>query len=410
MNPSQRQTSEAALSVVDSLRSAGHVALLAGGCVRDRLLGREPKDYDVATDARPQRVRELFPRARLVGAKFGVVLVQRFGHDIEVATFRSDVTYTDGRRPDQLTFGDAREDALRRDFTINGLFCDPVADTVIDYVNGQADLQARVIRTIGDPEIRFAEDHLRMIRAVRLSARLDFAIDPATANAISRLAPNLQAISPERVWMELEQILCEPTRSNGWRLLVEFGLRGYLSREWPVNVASDSLAQMRLQALPHVELDAGLALAAALPDCATSRLEVICRSLRLSNQRVDQVLWLKENLEGAHRAASLELADFKSLRADANWPLLLELLRADLITCGGDLKAYESARSRGESISQHDAAPPALITGDDLLARGFPSGPPLGEVLRAVYRAQLNESIHSFDEAIALAQKLSRGN
>ncbi len=257
---------EATLSIMDSLRAAGHVALLAGGCVRDRLLGRIPNDYDVATNALPERVRELFPKARLVGVKFGVVLVHRFGHDIEVATFRSDGTYLDGRRPDQVTFGDDREDALRRDFTINGLFYDPFADRVIDYVAGQADLNARVIRTIGDPDIRFAEDHLRMLRAVRLSARLDFTIDPQTAAAISRLCANLRAISPERVWMELEQILTEPTRSEGWRLLNALGLRANLSSEWPIDLKADSLAEKRLNALPLETVDAGLALAAALPD------------------------------------------------------------------------------------------------------------------------------------------------
>ncbi len=407
MNAPPRDAWNAALSVMDSLRSAGHVALLAGGCVRDRLLGRKPKDYDVATDALPERMRDLFPRARLVGAKFGVVLVQRFGHDIEVATFRSDGAYTDGRRPDQVTFGDQREDALRRDFTINGLFYDPVADTVIDYVNGQADLQARVIRTIGDPEVRFAEDHLRMLRAVRLSARLDFTIDPNTGAAVSRLAANLRAISPERIWMELEQILSEPTRSEGWRLLAALGLRAHLTTQWPADSVADSVARKRLDALPETMVDAGLALAAALPDYAGPRIEAICRSLRLSNQLIDQVLWLKQNLEAAHQAASLELADFKPLRASANWPLLLELLRVDLIARGDNLKMYDAAKVRGESISQADAAPAALVSGDDLLALGFASGPAMGEILRLVYRAQLNESINSRDEGIALARKIA---
>lgn len=407
MNTLQHEAWNAALSVLDSLRAAGHAALLAGGCVRDRLLGRTPKDYDVATDAHPDRVRELFPRARLVGAKFGVVLVHRFGHDIEVATFRSDGTYTDGRRPDQVIFGDAREDALRRDFTINGLFYDPVGDTVIDYVNGQADLQARVIRTIGDPAIRFAEDHLRMLRAVRLSARLGFEIDPDTSNAICKLAHNLRAISPERVWMELEQILCEPTRSEGWRLLATLGLRAHLSTEWPTDPGADMLAQSRLDALPRTKVGVGLALAAALQDCEASRLDVICRSIRLSNQLIDQVLWLKQNLEAAHRAADLELADFKHLRASANWPLLLELLRADVSARGGNLHGYEAAKTRAEAISQSDAAPVPLVTGDDLLALGFPASPRLGEILRAVYRAQLNESISSRDQAIALARQIA---
>ncbi len=388
MNSPRRSAWDATLSVMDSLRNAGHIALLAGGCVRDRLLGRVPNDYDVATNARPERVRELFPKARLVGAKFGVVLVHRFGHDIEVATFRSDGTYSDGRRPDQVTFGDDREDALRRDFTINGLFYDPFADLVIDYVNGQADLHARVIRTIGDPDIRYAEDHLRMLRAVRLSARLGFPIDPQTATAISRLCANLRTISSERVWMELEQVLTEPTRNEGWRLLNVLGLRAHISSEWPIDPIPDSLAEKRLSALPTETVDAGLALAAALSDAPLARMEAICRSFRLSNHLTEQVLWLKRNLEAAHRASSLELADFKPLRASPNWSLLLELLRADLLARGGDNRAFNAAKIRGESISQENAAPQPLVTGDDLLALGFKANPALGEILRTVYRAQ----------------------
>jgi|CXWL01.1.fsa_nt_gi poly(A) polymerase len=408
MNAPRRSAWDATLSVMDSLRAAGHVALLAGGCVRDRLLGRVPNDYDVATNARPERVRELFPKARWVGAKFGVVLVHRFGHDIEVATFRSDGTYSDGRRPDEVTFGDDREDALRRDFTVNGLFYDPFADQVIDYVAGQADLQARVIRTIGDPGIRFAEDHLRMLRAVRLSARLGFPIEPQTAAAITRLSANLRAISPERIWMELEQVLTEPTRSEGWRLLNALELRANLSSEWPMELKADSLAEKRLNALALETVDAGLALAAALPDAPIPRMEAICRSFRLSNHLTEQVLWLKGNLEAVHRAARLELADLKPLRASPYWPLLLELLRTDLIAKGGDIRTYRQAKSRGDSISQQDAAPPPLVTGDDLLALGFHANPALGEILRAVYRAQLNETIRSHEQGIALAHEIAQ--
>lgn len=407
MNAPQRNAWDAALSVMESLRSEGYTALLAGGCVRDRLLKRDPKDYDVATQASPDRVRELFPRARLVGVKFGVVLVQRFGHEIEVATFRTDGTYSDGRRPDHVSFGDPRDDALRRDFTINGLFFDPFIGTVIDYVGGQADLQAQVIRTIGNPEKRFAEDHLRLLRAVRLSARLNFTIEPLTAAAISRLAPNLHSISPERVWMELEQILREPTRSEGWRLLVALGLRDHLSPDWPANAEADALATRRLNALPRVMIEAGLALAASLPDDAASRIEAMCRSLRLSNHLTDQVLWLKQNLVAAHRASSLELADFKQLRASQHWSLLLELLRADLVARGGDIRAYELARTRGESLSRESVAPAPLITGDDLLALGITAGPELGEILSTVYRAQLNETITSREQGIALARQIS---
>jgi poly(A) polymerase len=206
---------KAALHVMDTLRGAGHQALLAGGCVRDLLLSRTPKDYDVATDAPPGRVLEFFPKARAVGAKFGVILVRKFGRDVEVATFRTEGPYSDGRRPDHVAFGSAEEDARRRDFTINGLFFDPAGQRVIDYVGGQDDLRRRILRTIGDPSERFAEDHLRMLRAVRLAARLEFTLEAQTRTEISRAAPLLSGISPERIWMELEQILTAPSRTAG---------------------------------------------------------------------------------------------------------------------------------------------------------------------------------------------------
>ncbi|MBU0718712.1 MAG: CCA tRNA nucleotidyltransferase, partial [Planctomycetes bacterium] len=181
----QRHTAwDAALQIIKRLRAEGHTALLAGGCVRDRLLAQTPKDFDIVTDAPPERVKEIFPRARKVGAKFGVMLIRKYGFDTEVATFRSDGTYSNGRHPDQVTFSSDIEDAQRRDFTINGLFHDPIEDLVIDYVGGRADLEARILRTIGNPEQRFGEDHLRMLRAVRFASRLGFEIEPTTMAAI----------------------------------------------------------------------------------------------------------------------------------------------------------------------------------------------------------------------------------
>lgn len=397
---------EAASAILAKLREAGYVAYLAGGCVRDRLLGRPPKDHDIATSARPDEVRALYPNARLVGAKFGVVLVRQSGQEVEVATFRTDGTYSDGRRPDEVIFGDERADAGRRDFTINGMFYDPVADRVIDYVGGQDDLAHGIIRTIGDPDARFAEDHLRMLRAIRLSARLDFPIEATTRLAMTRLRHQLANIAPERIWMELEVILEEPTRARGWALLIETGLREYLASAWPAESALDLLAGKRLSALPHQPMDAGLALSAALPDVSTHRSKEICRSFRLSNHLTDQVAWLTSSLTAAHQAAELELADFKTLRANVDWPLLLELLRADLIARGLDLTAYERALSRAKGISREEAAPPPLVTGDDLLAMGVTANVQLGAIHRAVYRAQLNEEICTKDEGLMLARGL----
>lgn len=397
---------DAASAILARLRHAGYVAYLAGGCVRDRLLGRVPKDHDVATNARPDEVCTLYPKARLVGAKFGVVLVRHGDQDIEVATFRTDGVYTDGRRPSEVSFGDEQADAHRRDFTINGLFYDPAMDRVIDYVGGQEDLRRGIIRTIGDADARFSEDHLRMLRAVRLSARLGFPIEEDTKRAIERLASHLVEISPERIWMELEIILKEPSRADGWRLLLDTGLRDHLSREWVSDASRDSLAARRLAALPDGPLSAGLVLAAALPDLDVQTCRRICHSFRLSNDLTDQVRWLISRLADAYRSCDLDLADFKMLRANDDWPLLLELLRADLVARELETSVFERATTRGAAITKEQAAPPPLVTGDDLLAMGVTADFRMGAIHRAVYRAQLNEEINTKDEGIAIARRL----
>ena len=413
MNAQPRTAGHAALQIVKKLRSDGHVAFLAGGCVRDMLLNRTPKDYDVATDARPNRVQELFPKARLVGAKFGVVLVRKSGFDVEVATFRSDGPYSDGRHPDAVVFGTEMEDARRRDFTINGLFLDPLDDRVIDYVGGREDLTAGIIRTIGDPEHRFAEDHLRMLRAVRLAARLGFTIEPHTASAIERLASNLRAISPERIWQELEEILTAPTRAIGWTLLVQLGLcdhfaTGLMVRESLLapTLHLDSAIQRRLTALPNEPIDPGLALAALLCDGGVDAAKDICRALRLSNRLTQTVVWLVRSLPMLRQESSLELADFKILMAEPHWPQLLELLRVDLTASNAGLGPYSAVRQRAEAIDSADVAPPPLLSGDDLSAIGMTPGPRFGEILKTVYRAQLNKKITTREQARELAGRL----
>ena len=404
MKSAQHDAWDAALFVIRALREAGHAALLAGGCVRDRLLGRTPKDYDVATDARPQRVREIFPKARLVGAKFGVVLVRKFGHNIEVATFRADGRYSDGRHPDEVTFGTELDDARRRDFTVNGLFLDPAADRLIDHVGGRDDLATRTISTIGNPEQRFAEDHLRMLRAVRLAARLDFRIEAATADAIRRLAPHLSAISPERIWMELEQILTEPTRTAGWSLLLALGLRAHLSSSWPTNAARDALVGQRLASLPDQAVDAPLALAAALTDLSLPGAREVCRSFRLSNRMTNRTKRLLRSLTAVYNAAALELADFKTLLANEDWTSLLDLLRADLAARGHDPGPVDEALRRAAAIAPQDVAPPPLLTGDDLATLGVSPGPIMGDVLRGLYRAQLNEEVKTLNDAMCFVK------
>ncbi|MGD2109964.1 MAG: CCA tRNA nucleotidyltransferase [Phycisphaerae bacterium] len=406
MRRTRRNPWDAVLKVIQRLRAGGHVALLAGGCVRDRLLGHAPKDYDVVTDAVPERVLELFPRGRKVGAKFGVILVRQFGHDFEVATFRADGPYSNGRRPDAVRFGSDLDDARRRDFTVNGLFLDPIEDRIIDHVGGRKDIEARIVRTIGEPELRFAEDHLRMLRAVRFSARLGFTIEPETADAIRALAHNLGTISPERIWMELELILTDPTRAHGWELLIKAGLRSHLSTAWPPTPAADSTILARLSALSTEPITPALALASVLEGLDPTAVPAVCGSLRLSNKLSKTVQWLLASLQALHAEHTLDLAALKTLMADDAWADLLELFRADLAAKTLSPAPYDAIKARAEAIPKDRVAPPPLLDGDRLTAMGLEPGPRMGEILAAVYREQLNENLTTPQHAEALARQL----
>jgi poly(A) polymerase len=370
------------------------------------LLGLEPKDYDVATDAVPQRVLEIFPRGRKVGAKFGVILVRKFGHDIEVATFRTEHGYTDGRRPDRVVFGTAEDDARRRDFTINGLFFDPVESRVIDFVGGQADLQARLLRTIGVPHQRFAEDHLRMLRAVRFAARLSLVVDAETLRQIQAHAAELARISPERIRMELEAILEAPSRGAGWELLSQAGLRPHLCAAWPCTPTQSSAELARVVALPRIPLPFTTALAAAACDRSCSELAALASGLRLSNKQAETLSWLTGSLGELQRNSSLELADLKLLLSRPEWQDLLTLLESIASLTGTDPGAARMLRRRAAAIPRESVAPLPWITGDDLIAMGYAAGPELGRALAAVYRAQLSETVKSREDALRLARDL----
>ena len=402
MRTRARDAWQSALEIIKLLRAEGYNALLAGGCVRDRLLQRTPKDYDVATDATPDRVQEFFPRARKVGAKFGVMIVHKDGHDIEVATFRTDGPYSDGRRPDSVVFGTEIEDAKRRDFTINGLFYDPIGDRIIDHVRGRGDLDRRVVRTIGDPDQRFGEDHLRMLRAVRFATRLGFEIEPETADAIRRLAVQLKSISPERVWLELEEVLSVSQRSRGWSLLVETGLRDHLCTHWPQR-DSDARVERRLAALPSQTIRPSLGLAAIWCGGIRRDLTRASEALRLSNRLSREVIWLVTSLESVRHEESLEMADLKLLMANAVWPQLLDLLQAELVATESDPSPCERVRRRASSIAAKDVAPEPHLTGNDLCELGLSPGPRMGELIDLLYRAQLNEQIQSREAAMTVA-------
>ena len=398
----------AALHIIERLVAAGHRAVLAGGCVRDMLLDLQPKDYDVATDARPERVRELFPGARHVGAKFGVILVRKLERDVEVATFRTEGPYSDGRHPDTVAYGTEEQDAKRRDFTINGLFFDPATGQVIDYVGGGADLSRRVVRTIGRPAHRFTEDHLRMLRGVRLAAKLGFAIDAETENAIRETAARLRSISAERIWAEVEQILVDPARAVGWQRLVDLGLREHLSPLLP-ETQDVSLVHRRLTSLPELPVSAELGFAALVCDLSPQQASRICQSLRMSNRLTGRVAWLVSSLRRVREGGELELADLKLMIAEPAWPDLLELLRADLMAHGRRLDVYDLLKSRAAGVAPADVAPPPLLTGEDLIQMGFSPGPKFGEVLTELYRRQLNGALRTHDQAANLAKQLLLG-
>jgi tRNA nucleotidyltransferase/poly(A) polymerase len=402
---------EFAVDVVRRLRAAGHEALWAGGCVRDQLMGQLPKDFDVATNAPPNRIREVFgPRRTLaIGAAFGVITVlgPRGAGQIDVATFRRDAAYSDGRHPDSVAFSDAENDAQRRDFTINGLFYDPLADRIIDYVGGQDDLERRVIRAIGDPAARIAEDKLRMLRAVRFAARFDFAIDEGTRAAIKQQARELVIVSAERVAMELRLILTHGSRARGLELLADTGLLEVVLPESQAVLSSSDAWSRSLAVLAGLHSPTfAMALAALLREIHLQRPDTqIARHVftrwKLSTDELEGVDKLLRE-ESIIRTARKQL-----------WPRLQRILVAPRVD---ELLAYCEAVSQVLDVDASDVDycrqqlqlppgelnPTPLITGDDLKALGIPPGPSYRELLDAVRDAQLEKRIATRDEALQL--------
>ena len=426
-NPAARDD---AVAVVRRLRDAGHVAYFAGGCVRDQLLGLTPKDYDVATDAPPGRVRGLFAKTDAVGAAFGVILVRQRRSMVEVATFRSDGAYADGRRPSEVAFTDAVEDAKRRDFTVNGLFYDPLDDRVIDYVGGREDLEKKVLRAIGEPDRRFAEDHLRLLRAIRFAARFGLEIEPRTSDAIRSHAHQLRRISPERVADELRKIFAGPDAEWAWRAM---------KREYP-GLAE---AVFRFAGPPPDDLGAtadpglvrgpesgarwpfGLSLAAAAlewamhqakswdvpalvePKRVDAMVRALRQSLRISNDESDQVAGTLNGLAMLLRETPPRVATVKRFLARPTAGLSRELLAQLGCQIGPD--NVEALQETLESTSRTEYAPPPLITGDDLTAAGLRPGPVFKRVLDEAYDAQLEGRVATKEQALELALKLAAG-
>jgi poly(A) polymerase len=387
----------AAIEVISRLQQHGFEALLAGGCVRDMLLGRPAKDYDVATNALPADVIRLFRRTLKVGAKFGVVIVLTLAEQVEVATFRSEAGYEDGRHPTEVHFTSAAEDASRRDFTINGMFYDPLKEQVIDYVDGQADLAGRVIRTIGDPQERFGEDYLRMLRAVRFSTQLGFAIEPDTYAAIRRNAANIVRISGERVAMELEGILVSPNRALGAALLIETGLARAIFPGFAG--AGGARAGAVLKHLRR-NVDFPLALAAwfaGFPtDCALERSEI----LKLSRKQTKHVEFLLAH-RGRLLEAEMSVASLKKLLACPYFWDLYELERAIQKAAGANkgLASLGRLRRRIRDLGDVDVKPKPLLNGHDLMHLGAVPGPSLGQLAEELYVAQLEGEVQTKDHA-----------
>ncbi len=439
--------------IVQTLRQRGFQAYLVGGCVRDLLLGREPKDYDVATDATPEQVMEIFPETYAVGAQFGVVLVPAPERDaasnlssegsskspaVEVATFRSDIGYSDGRHPDEVRFSrDPREDVARRDFTINGMLLDPVSGEVLDFVGGRKDLEAGIIRTIGDPEQRFNEDKLRMLRAVRFAARFEYTIEPATFSAMQKSADQIQVVSRERVRDELTRMLTEGHARRAFLLLDESGL---LKPVLPEISAMKGVEQppefhpegdvfvhtlLLLYNLPN-PCPMTLAWGALLHDVgkpATFRVapdrirfdshvevgvkmaEAVCRRLRFSNDETEQILALVDNhMRFGHVGRMKESTLKKFLRMPA-FDEHLALHRADCLASHGNLSTYELIQQKRAEIPAETMRPSPLVTGDDLIAAGHVPGPRFREILSAVEDAQLEGRLPSREAALEFVRR-----
>lgn len=406
-NPAQRPSRDlrtAAVEVLRTLVDAGHEAYFAGGCVRDKLLGIEPADYDIATDAKPDEVGQLFRRTQHVGESFGVVLVSSHGHQIEVATFRTDGVYSDGRHPDTVTYSDAVHDAQRRDFTINGLFENPLTNEIIDHVGGQADLEARTIRAIGDADARIREDRLRMLRAVRFASRFGFDIEQSTADAIRRAASDLQGVSRERIGWELKRMLSHESRAVAARELQDLGLDSAVLDE-----ANLTTATTRLEGLPKTA-PYPTALTAWLLDrheAADDRLKERSQrwsgKLLLSNaeqQQLTRCLGIYQTLRTDW--SGLGIAKQKRLASQVEFQEALAILQTI------EPQEYIDIRRHTLVLAETGLEPTPLIDGNDLTGLGLTPGPIFGRVLEAVYDAQLEGSVRDSEAALALASALAK--
>lgn len=423
-----------AIQIIEKLTQSGHTALLAGGCVRDMLMGREPKDYDVATSATPEQVIQLFPGAQTVGAHFGVVIVRMNHVHVEVATFRSDGSYSDGRRPDSVTFSTPELDAQRRDFTVNGLFFDPLAEKVIDHVGGQNDLRTGLLRAIGVAKDRFAEDHLRMLRAVRFATVLGFDIEHATWESICGLAGKIKSVSIERIREEFIKTMLSPNRVRGFDLLVNSGLMAHLLPEilalqgceqppqW--HPEGDVFVHTRLM-LSLLPADASLPLVMSvlLHDIAkpatftideAGRIRfnghdklgaqmtgAIMRRMKFSNDVIEPTVIAVENHMAFMNVQKMRTATLRRFMARPSFEDELALHRVDCLGSNGFTDNYDFLIAKMQEFANQPMLPPRLVNGGDLIKLGWHAGPAMGRLLTTIQTLQLEGTLKTKEEALA---------
>ncbi len=430
----------AALEIIRALKNAGYEAYFVGGCVRDKLLGKEKiAEHDIATNAMPDEIIKLFPKTRKVGVKFGVVLVGLYRHWIEVATFRTDESYTDGRHPDKIKSSTIEEDAKRRDFTINGMYYDPIDEKLIDFVGGQKDIEQRIIRAIGQPEQRFKEDHLRMLRAVRFEAQLidwNFRIEQTTARAVAGNAEHIKSISSERIFEEIKKILQSKGRAQGIILLAELGLLKHIIPELDrLRITKPEIWQQTLRVLENLprRVSFEIAMTGLLANIgliisdeircinpvrekpltrtlntSAKLAEKILKRLKSSNRIKNTIVWLTEFLPYFAYSDRITLADIKRIIIYNRHKQLLILMRAYY---KANLISYDVVRKLESMINRIDEqrlkSAPRLLTGDDLTEKlNLKPGPIYQLILEAIYDAQLNEEITTKQQALSLARKI----
>lgn len=429
-----------AKSIVHTLRQAGHESFFSGGCVRDSILGNEPKDYDIATAALPEDVLNLFPKSDSIGAHFGVILVKIDGDCFEIATFRHDGSYSDGRRPDDVTFTSAANDAVRRDFTINGIFENPLTGEIVDFVHGKADMEERTIRAIGKPEARFQEDALRLLRAIRFATKLSFDIEPRTWKAIQENAHLLQKVSVERINEEFSKILLDKNRATGIQLLTDSGLLAEFLPEFLDLIGCEQPPQFHPEGDVFVhtkimlemlgETDSlELCLAVLLHDIGkpatytyneeedrirfnghdavgAKMAETILKRMRFSSATIENVCSMVANHMNFMHVRQMRKAKLKRFMARETYSNEMQLHRVDCMSSNGITENYDFLRAQEEVFASEPLIPPALLSGKDLIDRGLKPGPEFKKILTDLQTEQLEGRITTTDEAHAWLAKL----